>query len=344
VNISKFMTILIAPIILLCGAGIQAKNQSVNDSDVQYPCLEAANEYAYKGSFLQNFVLLQEGRDGWLFRNQDLKKSFGPGPQGLKKLDQLSQALQAKGTALVMVPIPTRPLVHPQALGGVAYDAQSSQQAYANYLQSLRGAGVIVPSLEKLYNQPMTKPLFFSRDHHWNDRGSRSVARFTAHAIKKSPYYTSLEPQVFESQMLNKHSNHGSLQKAAERICGKRYGKESFKVYQTAPVYNADDDSDIEVGLFGEMQAADVVLVGTSNSHGKLNFNFSGFLSQYSKLNVVNMAMSGGGYKGAIKRYLASDDFHAQPPRFLVWEMPSYYSLNDTEFLDEVLNMVRGEL
>jgi alginate biosynthesis protein AlgX len=342
-NNYKYVLIWMSPLIMLCSLDLQAKNQGFKRAMVQPPCESAANKEAYQGDFLQNFMMLQEGHEGWLFRDQDLKLTFGPSQRGYKKLDQLKRALQDKGTSLVMVPIPTRPLVHPQALGNVSYDLQRSRKAYADYLQQLRRTGVIVPSLEKLYNQPISKPLFFSRDHHWNHRGSRSVARYTAHAIKKSSQYTSLAPQLFESQMLNNHSNHGSLQKAAEQICGKRYADESFKIYQTA-VVGLDAEADGEAGLFGEIGAADIVLVGTSNSRGKLNFNFSGFLSQYSKLNVENLAMSGGGYGGALKRYLASDEFHEQPPKFLVWEMPSYYSLNDIGFFDEALALIRGDL
>lgn len=332
----------VAPVILLCSPNLHAKSQDATSYLTQTPCENATNKDVYQGDFLQNFMMLQEGRNGWLFRDQDLKHTFGPNKQVYKKLDQLKQALQDKGTALVMVPIPTRPLVHPQALGEVAFDIQQSRESYVNYLRQLRRAGVIVPSLEKLYNQPISKPLFFSRDHHWNHRGARSVARYTAHAIKKSPYYAALSQYDFESQMLANQSNHGSLQKAAEQICGERYPKETFKIYQTAPV-TGGETVNVDVDLFGDAEAADVVLVGTSNSHGKLDFNFSGFLSQYSHLKVENVAMSGGGYSGSLKRYLASPEFHQQPPKFLVWEMPSYYSLNDIDFFDEALALIRGE-
>lgn len=339
---NKYMLTLIGvgSLALFGASGLQAKNQEQESQMANFPCLNASDKSFYQGEFLQNFMMLQEGHEGWLFRNQDMKLTFGPRQQVYKKLHQLTQALQRKGVALVMVPIPTRPLVHPQALGAVNYDVQRGHKSYANYLHKLRRAGAIVPSLEKLYNKPINKPLFFSRDHHWNPRGAQSVARYTAHAIKSSPKYTGLSQYSFESQVLNKYSNHGSLQKAAEQICGERYVKESFKIFQTAPVNDMTNESD----LFGDVEAADIVLVGTSNSHGKLHFNFAGFLSQYSKLNVQNLAMSGGGYNGALKRYLSSDEFHQQPPKFLVWEMPSYYSLNDLAFFDEALALVQGEL
>lgn len=315
-----------------------AKAQAQGD----YPRLcEAATDVGnYHNDFLKSFVTLQQGEGGWLFRDHDLKLKFGPGRSGMQKLGELQQALKAKGTTLVMVPIPTRALVHPQALGEIDYNLSRSRRAYERYLNQLRGMDIIVPDLEKLVASDVDKPLFFARDHHWNSRGARAVARYTARAIQRTHDYESLEKQQFLSHYIDKDNNHGSLQRAAEILCEggdatPRYPKESFKIYQTALAGEAD--------LFGDEQAADIVLVGTSNSQGKLWYNFSGFLSQYTNLDVSNEAVSGGGYDGSLMQFLSSDAFKLQPPKYLVWEIPSYYTLGSMAFYEQVLQLLKEE-
>lgn len=310
---------------------------AVSQESEQYPhlCEAAADVDNYQDDFLKSFLTLQQGAKGWLFRDHDLKQRFGPGRTGLNKLGEIQKALQAWGTMLVMVPIPTRALVHPQMLGDISYDVDLSRKAYSGYLKNLRAMDIVVPDLEKLIASDMDKPLFFARDHHWNDRGARAVARYTARAIQRTAPYSALDKQQFQSQYIDKDANHGSLQRAAEMLCSDRYPKESFKVYQTALAG--------EVDLFGDNTIAEVVLVGTSNSQGKQWYNFSGFLSQYTQLEVANEAVSGGGYDGALTQFLASEAFKRQPPKYLVWEIPSYYSLGSIAFYEQVLQLLKEE-
>jgi alginate biosynthesis protein AlgX len=86
----------------------------------------------------------------------------------------------------------------------------------------------------------------------------------------------------------------------------------------------------------------DVVLVGTSNSNGAMDFNFAGFLEEYLGHEVANLARSGGGYDGAIMDYLASEAFTLNPPTLLIWEVPGYYSLNTASYYERLLASVGG--
>jgi alginate biosynthesis protein AlgX len=55
--------------------------------------------------------------------------------------------------------------------------------------------------------------------------------------------------------------------------------------------------------------------------------NFAGYLSEFSGLDVVNYAVTGGNQFGAITSYLTSRDFAETAPRFLIWENPIYNNL-----------------
>lgn len=296
-------------------------------------CDEASKIDNYDTDFLDNFITLKEGEESWLFRNTDLKTEFGPGKRGYQRLHYLNKLLKQHGTQLMIVPIPTRGIIETNQLGDIAYDTKQGQQAYENYLASLRKIGIAVPKLENLYKKIHNKPLFFARDHHWTSYGAKEVAKLTARKIKQQDFYKDTSKQEFETNKVGQLVMVGSHQKAAEEICKIQYENEMIDQYTTENISELD--------LFGDIAEPEVVLVGTSNSNAKLNFNFSGYLMQYSKLDILNLAKSGGGYDGAILDYLKSEDFKANPPKLLIWEVPSYYSLNSKSFYKKMVRLLK---
>lgn len=299
-------------------------------------CANSKNPNSYSDDFLRSFTVLQSGRDGWLFRDQDLHTSFGPSMSNYERLKQLRVKLSDLGVTLVMVPIPSRSLVHPEYLGDVSFNREKAVTSYKLFLQRLRHSGIVVPKLEVLVDYEADKPMFFARDHHWNHHGARTVARLTAASIRDQDSYTSIERSIYETSLMTTSHNEGSYAQAANLICGSDFSDEPYKIYQTA-----EADADIFSGLSSE--STPISLVGTSNSQGKLRLNFSGFLSQYVKADVLNMAESGGGYSKSIENYLGSNDFRNNPPSFLVWEFPSYYRLNDEVFFKTLFQFMGGE-
>lgn len=323
--------------IALNSCAVQAANElSLDNQQGPFLCEASASVSNYKGAFLENFLRLHQGSKGWLYRDMDLRLSFGPNHSGYQQLQELQQALRSKGTTLVMVPIPVRTLVHPQYLGDIKYDVAAGRIAYQEYLQKLRAIGIVVPKLETIFSKSQGKPMFFARDHHWNHHGARTVARLTAQALRESEGYRTLPKQTFNSHRLANEHNNGSFQRAAKILCEQSFASESFKVYHTEATQALD--------LFADLAMPEVVLVGTSNSKGSLQFNFDGFLRQYAKVAVLNQAISGGGFGEALRRYIESDMFRESAPKFLVWEMPSYYHLNDTTYFTELLSALGDDV
>jgi alginate biosynthesis protein AlgX len=300
-------------------------------------CAAAASAENYSGAFLKSFKTLQLGEHNWLFRDMDLKRAYGPRAPGYKSLQQLQQLLQIRGIRLVMVPIPGRALVHPEYLGEIDYDIQRGRKSYSQYLEQLRSIDIVVPQIDSLFQQTQTKPLFFARDHHWNHHGARTIARLTAYAIKAEKI-AGIKRQKFTSYSVGGDHNDGSLQRAALELCEQSYPKEPFKLYQTVAKSKTADD------LFEELPEPQIVLVGTSNSQGRLKFNFDGFLAHYVGTAVDNKAKSGGGFGDALKEYLSSDEFKQSPPRIIVWEIPGYYSLNEPAFFADLLQGMETQI
>jgi len=299
-------------------------------------CDKSQDKMSYNGGFLQSFSGLQQGESGWLFREHDLRTSFGPSKNNYKHLRALRVKLADRGVTLVVVPIPSRSLVHPEYLGNISFDKKAAQASYKRFLQRLRRSGIVVPELETLVTNEADKPMFFARDHHWNHHGARTIARLTAASIRAQDAYADIERTRFETSLMTTSHNDGSYTRAANILCDSGFTSEPYKIYQTAAL-NRD--------LFGDdsSTATPISLVGTSNSKGKLRLNFSGFLSQYAKAEVLNLAESGGGYAKAMQSYLGSSDFRNNPPSFLVWEFPTYYNLNDEAFFRGLLQSMGGE-
>ncbi len=272
---------------------------------------------------------LVAGNDNWLFREHDLITSFGPRNIGYAGLADLQTELAEHGTTLIMVPLPTRALVHPEQLGDIDYDLAAGMQGYADYLGKLREIGITIPALESLPGES-DEALFFARDHHWTPAGAEAVAELVAEAIDTS--LLTPATTAFTTEQTETDRNKGSYMRAANKLCGTGYTEESFPVYRTEGEYD----------LFAEPVAPEIVLVGTSNSNGAQHYNFAGFLKQALQHDVINLAKSGGGYHEAITEYLASDAFKDNPPKYLVWEVPGYYSLNTRSFYEKLIAAIDG--
>jgi len=79
--------------------------------------------------------------------------------------------------------------------------------------------------------------------------------------------------------------------------------------------------------LFGDVGGEPSVLVGTSFS-AVPHFNFDGFLSEKTGLNISNRSVSGGGIYNALISYTSSKQFENTKPPLLFWETPSSYDFN----------------
>lgn len=299
-------------------------------------CPKAADPASYDSGFLDSFSTLVQGRDGWLFRTDaDLLMALGPTPEGLQRLGKFQRALAQRNVALVMVVQPPRGLMHADKLGDlpVAYDAESVQIRYANMLKSLRAQGIVVPELERLAQEGGQGVFFFRGDHHWTPEGSRRTAKIVAESIRKMRQYRSLKQQRFVTRRDGLLAKRGTLQKAAQLLCG--YG--SPDQYVPRYVTEAADGAGA-ADLLGDGSAPQVTLVGTSNSDAA--YNFAGFLSEYLQVDVLNVAIAGGGFEGAMLGYLPSPEFRATPPRILIWELETYHDLSDARFYRQAMPLM----
>jgi alginate O-acetyltransferase complex protein AlgJ len=132
------------------------------------------------------------GRDGWLFYRPDVEYLTGPPflearqlrrriaaaaewetppePDPREALTQFHRDLESRGIALVVMPTPLKPGVHPEMLAGAYTDLNGvlHNPSYGRFVEDLRRAGVIVFDLsEALAAARRAGPQYLATDSHW---------------------------------------------------------------------------------------------------------------------------------------------------------------------------------
>lgn len=301
-------------------------------------CPAAANPATYNTKKLDFHYTLIDGKDGWLFRTRnDLRTEIGTTPEGYAQLKRFRDALKARGTELLIVFQPTKGLVVRNKLTPEWYAKFDYQTARANYIKTIenfRKAGIWAADYSPLFDeQGKETDFFFKDDHHWTPRGAKDAARLTAEVLKQIPAYADMPKKEFVTKRVGILGSPGSSGEAAGDICGNTYDTEYVDRFATEPADESDGDS-----LFGDTATPEVILVGTSNSG--VAYNFAGYLEQYSGVQVMNMAVTGGGYESAMLQLLASEEFQKNPPKVIVWEFATHYDMSLRDFYRQAVPMV----
>ena len=271
-----------------------------------------------------------EGKDGVFYRVlADLRMRHPMEDAVMVQMAALSDALAARGTTLIYVTVPTKsqamPQFLPQAAADYAFDKATAKLVYGDIVQRLGHHGVLAPDILSAFSQAAPdKPPFFQTDFHWTSEGARLAAEAIGAVIQAQPVYADLVVGEYKTTELAPTAAFSTMRRTLQAFCTDELPRVEARAQQTemivAPAAGADD-------IFaGGDEPVQLVLVGTSFSDSPLG-NFAGYLSQYTGLDVVNYAVTGGNQFGAMTSYLTSRDFAANPPRFLIWENPIYSNL-----------------
>ena len=280
-----------------------------------------------------------EGKDGFFFRIfADLRMQHPLTEEVTTLMGQLSDALKARGTTLLYVPIPTKsvtlPTFLPEDAGLFGFDETVASTVYEDQIERLRAKDVIaVDLLGALRTSNGDDPPFFRSDFHWTSTGARKAAEAIGGMIKAMPDYAEVTPTSFESKPTGNELAVSGMRRELQAYCALSLPPVVSEAFETVEVASADAALDIfgdsgptsdEGG--GAGQADEIALVGTSFSDADVP-NFSGFLAQHASMPVSNFAITGGNQFGAITSYLTSREFQAERPRYMVWENPIYNNL-----------------
>jgi alginate biosynthesis protein AlgX len=287
------------------------------------------------------FGFLTPGLNGTLMYYADLSPNFFALEGRTQYYAQLDQALKNKGIQLVVSPLPTRTIVYPEMID----QTQATQKNYRpdvareNYRASLRRLwGLNVYTIDLLgaalnHRQSGAKQnLYFARDYHWTSDGTRVYAKAIAQEISKLDSYKSLKQEKFVNTFLRNENAESRLGFLLEQVCGTKTPPEKMGIYETSRTGGA---------LLGD-DAYPVVLVGSSYS-AEPKYNFEGFLKEALSLNLLNAAISGGGYNASLEAYFLSPAYAKSKPKFIIWEFSASTTPYDQTPLREIIPSVYGD-
>lgn len=150
------------------------------------------------------------GQDGWLFYRPDVEYVTGPGflspsvlarraaeaaeferqpqPDPRPAILQFARDLAARGIALIVMPTPVKPTVHPAELSASMSDTDVPVQnpSYAAFVEEMRAAGVLVfdPASDLVEGRLSGAAQYLRMDTHWRPEAMQRVAEALATFIE----------------------------------------------------------------------------------------------------------------------------------------------------------------
>ena len=143
------------------------------------------------------------GKDGWLFYSGDYEYLINPGflrpevlrqrelkgdqPDPRKAIRDFHRQLKARGIRLIIVPVPNKPMICPEALGGKAVPLQNP--SFSEFKQDMEADGITVIDLTSDYAELRRSGVepFLKTDTHWTTEGMKLAARRIAATIMEHP-------------------------------------------------------------------------------------------------------------------------------------------------------------
>ena len=311
-----------------------------------FTCAALSDPDTYAEGSMASMRQLVAGEPYWFFRTEvDLQQSFPLDTASKAAFAELVTRLEQRGVKLVVMLQPTRGLMHADALVSPWKERFSQAVARRSYLekaQALRELGATVVDMAPVLNSMHEQEYFFRRDHHWTPYGADVSARQVAEAMLADPGIDQLAETEFVTRPSILLRKMGTMNVAVGIVCGNAYSYQWVRGSVTVPA----EETDSADALFGDVATPGIALVGTSNSDNRddryKNYNFQGFLQQHLRRDVVNYAMTGGGATGSLEDFLLSEAYQDGQFRYLVWELPVSYALEDQTVWRQLLPEASG--
>lgn len=319
---NRFLLTVAAILTVGCNDALAAK--------VEYDCPDLHDEKK------RTIEPLNQGYDGWFFRNNDLKMDFSISPEAASYIKRLDGALAEQGIDLVILPLLSRAIMANTEINyddpwQENYDLELAKSSYLEFVESLEetGAGVIDLSvLYSVYDRSNPYDYNFKRDIHWKPEGAKIVAEVAANYLKKLDNYDALPKTQTSSKKQEEVGRAGTIREEIQRLCRGEIEPETFMSYKATRKSTGGADD-----LFGDSAAVPISLIGTSFSAVD-EFNFLAFLEEFSKLEMVNFSIAGGEMSASLLSYLSSPYFREHLPSVILWETQAVYDFNKgTEYV-----------
>ena len=207
-------------------ASIQDFDDLVSDRSLGTRVMRPSVQHLLTAFFQAGTEQVHQGTNGWLFYAPDLAYATGKGFLGPRQLrrraaagDTLALApqpdprvaifdlqlqLARRDIALIVMPTPVKPSVHPERLTGTGLAGQSlaSNVSYPSFVEELRREGVLVFDVSAELAEAKrvrTEPLYLSTDTHWRPETVELVAERLAGFVRQHTPLPDVSPTPYQA-------------------------------------------------------------------------------------------------------------------------------------------------
>ena len=268
------------------------------------------------------------GRDaGWLFLKKYLEGCAEAPPERIDAraawVKAIVNILQARGTHVVVVPVPNKSAVAPKQLPkDRAEVGDVTTQRYRRFLGSLRTGGVDVVDVLAELEAIDADQRFHPSGTHWKPRAIRRVAERVAERIIRIDDFEILTPKV-KTRIDDKGENE-YVSDLTRRLDLPEGSDARTKYLSSAKVFEVRRDPGGR--RYRKSKGADIALAGTSMSD---NRSFAAYIAHYCERGVDDHAKLGSGPTATLAKIVRESLSGKRPwPRVIVWEFIQYHASN----------------
>ena len=265
------------------------------------------------------------GKDQWLFTDEEFDAVVNAEQNeadNLALIRGVRDAIEAKGSKLVLAIIPAKTRLYPEHIGD-NQPASLHVDLYQQFHADVAKAGIVAPDLlAPLQAAKQKGQVFLRTDTHWTPMGAEVAAQQLSLTIAdKAPLQG--EPEQFVTQPVSTEAYKGDLTNflPLDPLFSNLLPKPDELQKRSTDL--AESAAAGDNALFADSEVA-VGLVGTSYSANP-NWNFVGALKQALRSDVVNYAEDGHGPILPMLKYLQTDAFKNSAPQVVIWEFPERY-------------------
>ncbi len=256
-----------------------------------------------------------EGADGTFFSIlPEMQSHHALTEETIARIVALSNALEARGTTLLLLPVPTRAqvLAHllPPMARHVGYDADISTTVHQEMIRRMKRAGLNVADVRQPLRQAALagEQVFFQTDMRPTPAGARVMGQVIAQVLAELPGTRNLPRGTFSSEDVGEVTLSSAMRAQLQLGCQDALPQVRAGMQRTVGSISVNN-----VSILG--------LIGTEVS-ATTELNLAGYISEYSGLRSGSYGVPGGGAYAAMSSFLTAREFETQAPTVLVWEFP----------------------
>ncbi len=277
------------------------------------------------------------GENGWLYYRADLDAVHGKGPQyeeppsveragvdqpwvaPLPVIKAFNEELKSRGIGLILVPVPTKPMVCREGLG-LAH-GEAAPRAFSETVDELSAAGVEVVDLFPVFESiEREENRFLRQDTHWTPTAMEASARFVAARISPGVSQIKIQTEYAERE------NEGDLVGMLDLIdAGTIYPEERVKLHRIIDAAKGTplaSDPSSEIVVLGDSFVnifEDPALGFALEEETSIGAGFSSHLAAAIGRPVQTIAINGGGATAVREAFVKLPVKEIAAKKTIVW-------------------------